>query len=186
MLATRPRRFTADEFLAEYEGVPGKWELVDGEIRMMAGGSIRHAAVARNILTALTLKLRGSGCAPYGSDAGLRSNDHDVRYPDVGVYCDPRDRDRDARAAKAFEHPSVLFEVLSPSTARYDREQKIVAYQDVSSVRLIVLVDPDREQFETYERIEEGWKVGHHLPGATLAVLDPAFEITADEMFAED
>jgi len=117
---------------------------------------------------------------------GLRiANDH-IRYPDVAIYCDPRDRDADLGNIRAFRFPIVIFEVLSRSTARIDRVDKLLAYQDLGSVRLIVLIDPDRRMFETYERLEEGWSVGHHLPGATLSVLNPSFTITADEMFADD
>ncbi len=113
------------------------------------------------------------------------AHDH-IRYPDVAIYCDPRDRDVDLAEVRAFRFPIVIFEVLSRSTAKTDRVDKLLAYQDVGSVQMIVLVDPDRRVFETYERVEEGWRVGHHLPGATLSVLNPTFEITADEMFADD
>ena len=185
-LATRPRRLTADEFFAEYEGVPGRWELVAGEPRLMSGGSGAHANVAGNIYHTLRLRLGGSGCRPFNSDMGVRiAHDH-IRYPDVAIYCDPRDRDADLAEVRAFRFPVVVFEALSRSTARIDRVDKLLAYQNLGSVRLIVLVDPDRRTFETYERIEEGWTVGHHLPGATLSVLNPTFEIIANEMFADD
>lgn len=184
VLATKPRRMTADEFLAEYEGAPGKWELVAGEPRLMSGGSARHAHVAGNIYFALRKQLAGSGCVPFNSDMGVRITEHEVRYPDVAIYCDPQDTGADLSATRAFRFPIVLFEVLSPTTSRADRFDKLMRYQDVGSVVLIVLVDPDRRIFETYSRIEEGWQVGHHLPGATLSVLNPTFEITASEMFA--
>lgn len=186
MLATRSRRLTADEFLAEFEGVAGKWELVGGEPRMMTGGSASHANVAGNIYHALRLQLRGTGCRPFNSDIGLRLANDEVSYPDVAIYCDPRDSGLDLLTVKAFRFPIVIFEVLSPSTSRTDRGDKVRRYQDVGSLRLIVLVDPERRTFETYERIEEGWRVGLHEPGATLKVTNPAFQITAEEMFAED
>jgi Uma2 family endonuclease len=187
ILATRPRKLSAEEFLAEFEGVPGKWELVDGEPRMMAGGSRRHAAVARNVLVALSRALRGSGCAAYGSDLGLWLSDRDIRYPDVAVYCSRAELDENPETARALAHPSIIFEVLSPSTERLDRVIKVQKYQAIASVLLIVLIDPKERRFETYARVDEDeWAVGLHAPGATLSVIEPRFEITPDEMFAED
>lgn len=186
MLATKPRTFTADEFLAEFEGVPGRWELVGGQPRLMSGRSVAHANVAGNVYSALRRQLRGTGCRPFNSDMGFQINDGEVLYPDLAIYCSPRDRNRDPLKTKSFFHPSTVFEVLSPSTARYDREQKVASYQNILSVRLIVLIDPERSTFETYERADEGWTVGIHPQGTMLAVTDPAFQITADDMFADD
>ncbi len=104
---------TTTQFLDLYENVEGKWELIDGVPVMMSGGSIRHAWVGGNILVALSDKLRGTGCVPLGSDGGLRLDEHNVRYPDVAIYCDRRDLDLDAMKAKTFKHPCVIFEVLS-------------------------------------------------------------------------
>ena len=187
MLATQPRYLTADEFLAEYEGVPGKWELVGGVPHMMAGGTARHADVAGNIYAALRTKLPGTGCRPFNSDMGLRISEQEVLYPDVAVYCDPRDLECNPDRTRSFGFPSVIFEILSPSSVRRDRGRKLEAYRELDSVRLIVLVDAAERRFETYERVDDDeWAVGLHAPGATLDVLAPPFTITADEMFAVD
>lgn len=77
--------------------------------------------------------------------------------------------------------------MLSPTSGKRDRGAKMQAYQNIASVRLVVLVDPGERRFETYERVDDDeWAVGMHLSGTTLAVTDPAFEITAEEMFADD
>ncbi len=115
MLATKPRSFTADEFLAEFEGVPGKWELVGGQPRLMSGGSATHANVAGNVYNALRRQLRGTGCRPFNSDMGFQISDHEVRYPDLAIYCSPRDRDRDLLQTKSFFHP--------PSSSKFSRLQ---------------------------------------------------------------
>ena len=119
-LAKRP--MTADEFLWAYEGVEGRWELVDGEPVMMAGAARRHNQIAGNIYLALRLQLRASPCEPFGSDMGVYIDVYRIRLPDVSVLCDPRDS---ADEIKTARHPSVLFEVFSPSTADMDRSRKL-------------------------------------------------------------
>ncbi len=62
---------------------------------------------------------------------------------------------------KTFEHPRVIFEVLSSTSGKRDRGPKMQAYQNIASVRLVVLVDPGERRFETYERVDDGeWAVG--------------------------
>ncbi len=178
---------SAAEFLDAYEGVEGKWELVDGEPRNMSGGSIRHADVASNILVALRTHLRGTGCRAFNSDTGLSVDEDNIRYPDVAIYCDPRDLGRDRVKTKSFDHPVVVFEVLSPSTAYYDRGDKVARYREIDSIRLIVLIDPVGRTFETYERLDaDSWRVERHREGEALELAQPRMTLTAEEMFAED
>ena len=110
------RPITADEFLSIDFGPDRKFELVDGVIQMMTGGSAIHANDAGNIYFALRQKLRGSGCRPYNSDMGLRVGEVNIRYPDVAVYCG-KTLDHPEQDVLAFDDPCVVFEVLSPSTA---------------------------------------------------------------------
>jgi Uma2 family endonuclease len=183
---SRARTMTAEEFLVEYEGVPGRWELVEGIPKLMAGGSIAHARVARNVLVALTPKLRGSGCEPFNSDTGLRLGDWDVRYPDAAIYCDRRDLERDPLTTREFRHPSVIFEVLSPSTARYDREAKLRAYAGVEGLRMVVLLDPGTRGVEVYRPGEAGFDGGPLEAEVDLVSVEPPFVLTRDEMFDLD
>lgn len=77
---------TAEEFL-DIDFGERKAELDNGVIRMMAGGTARHARVQLNILVSLARRLRGTGCTPYNSDMAARTRDYSIRYPDVTVYC---------------------------------------------------------------------------------------------------
>lgn len=122
---------TADEFLVMDFG-DRKAELDNGVIRMMAGGTARHADVAMNIAIALANRLRGSGCKPYNSDMVIRTHDLSIRYPDVSVFCHRADPANDD--AKAFDDPRVLFEVLSAGTARTDLRVKLDEYKALDSV----------------------------------------------------
>ena len=81
------QKITAEEFLAIDFGTDRRFELSNGVIQMMSGGSSTHAHVAGNIYAFLRANLRGSGCVPFNSDMALRVSATDVRYPDIAVYC---------------------------------------------------------------------------------------------------
>ena len=146
------RKITVDEFLAIDFGSDRKFELVDGVIQMMTGGTPAHSRVASNILIYLGARLRGTGCRAYNSDMGVRVNDTDLRYPDVSVFCgNPATPERERE--RAFANPSVIVEVLSASTAKEDGGAKLSEYRQLGSVDTIVIVDPDNELTRVVQRL---------------------------------
>lgn len=184
MLAHAPRRMTVDQFLKIYERTEGRYELVNGEVYAMAGGSARHASVALRIAGKLLDKLAGTGCLPFNSDMGLRLTDETLRYPDVAIYCDPRDLGLDDADAREFRHPKVIFEVLSPSTLDDDRGLKVVQYKLLPSVKAIVLVDPLGRRLEVHERQASGdWLHRLLAPESDLHLVDPPVVLTDTEIF---
>lgn len=150
-MATQPDYplVTADEFLRMDFG-DRKAELDNGVIRMMAGGTGRHARVQTNILVALGTKLRGTGCTPYNSDMATRTHDLSIRYPDVTVFCGRDGPENDD--LKAWDDPRVLFEVLSAGTARTDLRVKLPEYKALGSVDTIVFVDIAAERVRVVQR----------------------------------
>lgn len=147
------RPITVEQFLDIDFGTDRKFELIDGAIRMRAGGTPARSRVACNLLVYLHQRLRGTGCRPYNPDMGVRINDTELRYPDVSVFCgDPASRDREA-AERAYGDPVVVIEVLSPSTARNDEGDKLKAYRSIASVDTVVFVDPDSELSRVVQRI---------------------------------
>ncbi|MES3082880.1 Uma2 family endonuclease [Sphingomonas faeni] len=146
------KKITVDEFLAIDFGTDRKFELVDGAIRMMTGGTPAHSRVATNILVFLAGKLRGTGCRAYNSDMGVRVNDTDLRYPDVSVFCgNPATREREEQ--RVFNDPQVIFEVLSGSTAKVDQGAKLAEYRELLSVDTIVFADPENELTRVVQRL---------------------------------
>lgn len=80
-----------------------------------------------------------------------------------------------------------MLEVLSPSTHRFDRSQKVERYREIETVRLLVLVDPVTRTLETDERIDAAsWRVTRHAEGAALELTYPPITLSAEEIFAED
>lgn len=185
MLQARPRKLTIDEFIEAYAGVGEKYELIDGEAWLMAGASPTQNLVAGNIFAALRNRLRGTSCIPFGSDLRLRLDAANIRFPDVAVYCDPRDLD-DRRALKSFSYPKIVFEVLSPSTQRHDRLHKVLEYELIESLTTIVLVDAERRSLHVFERLNASeWHTVTLAPDAPLVLRDPAVTLTRAEIFED-
>ena len=146
------QKITAEEFLAIDFGTDRRFELSNGVIQMMSGGSSTHAHVAGNIYAFLRANLRGSGCVPFNSDMALRVSATDVRYPDIAVYCgSPLFAGK--RPTLSFENPTVIIEVLSQSTSTLDQGTKLEEYREIASVETIVFVDPDNELTRLFQRI---------------------------------
>jgi Uma2 family endonuclease len=184
-MATEPRYplLTAREFL-EIDFGELKAELDNGVIRMMAGGTARHARVQLNIQLALASRLRGTGCTPYGSDMATRTHDISIRYPDVTVFCGHDRADDDS--AKAFDDPRIIFEVLSDGTARTDLRVKLVEYRALPSVETIVFVDITTEKLRVVQRTgPNSWS---EVENSEAAVPFPSFdfELPYEEIFARD
>jgi Uma2 family endonuclease len=176
---------TVEDFLEIDFGSDRKAELDNGVIRMMAGGSARHAAIQGNIFSFLHARLKGSGCRPYGSDMGLKPHNLSLRYPDVSVYCHGNDAELDT--AQSFDDPQILFEILSAGTARTDLRVKLEEYKAVPSVQTIVFVDTASERVRILQRTDaESWS---DLSATTPRDVNlPSLKITIPhaEIFARD
>lgn len=179
------RKITADEFLSMDFGSDRKFELANGVIVSMAGGTEPHSWVQGNVHNWLRNRLRGGRCRPYNSEMAVQINETDVRYPDVSVYCDAPPRD-ELRSIKALSKPTVIIEVLSPSTTSLDQGEKLAEYKSIPSIRTIAFVDPDNELCRTVERLEEGWL--DHLFSGTRGIVIPALDLTIPhaDVFARD
>lgn len=179
------RKITADQFLAMDFGTDRRFELEDGVIVMMAGGTEAHAWVQGNVFSWLRQRLRGTGCRPYGPDMALRVSDTDVRYPDVTIYCGQPPRD-DLADATTLADPTVIIEVLSPSTTTLDQGTKLEEYKCLPSVRTIAFVDPVNEMCRTMERTQTGWLDRMFSGQSGIALPTLGLTIPHQEIFARD
>ena len=178
-----PRLLTVAEFLDMRFPDGVKAELDHGVIRLMGGGSTGHARVQMNLYRYLGTALRGSGCRPYGSDAGIETDDRSIRYPDLTIACGPQlTEDR-----KALVEPRVVMEVLSPGTRPLDEGAKLAEYQRLPSIETIVLVDPIAERVRVIQRLgPDEWHDRRHLEPADVALPGLGLTIPHAEMFALD
>ncbi len=176
-----PSPMEIEEFVRLYcDRDDGRWELDDGIPVMMAGATRRHGRVSMNIAAALHGRLRGTRCEAM-FDMFVVTGIRKLRVPDVGIYCDPRDENDEARVLR---FPRVVFEVLSPSTEKDDKGTKLFEYQRLESVDTIVLVDSDTRELHLFERVGPAeWRNRTLPPGATLELRDPAMTISPDAIF---
>ena len=148
-----------------------RYKYIDGVARLMSGGSVAHARIARNVANAIDNHLLSGPCTTFPSDVqvliGIKSSgkDHYV-YPDVTVSCDIDDRRRDNMLIRS---PQLVIEVLSPSTEHLDRGKKLAAYKQCSTIEEIVLINQFAQIVEVYHREnEENWRYQLYGPGTTI------------------
>lgn len=146
------QRMSAQEFAAWEIDEPERHEFFRGEVFKvfgMGGARREHVRVTVNIAAALNQHLRGTRCQAFMADMKIHvAATGDMFYPDVLVTCDPRD----LVASLEMEHPKLIIEVLSPSTATFDRGDKFLTYRQIDSLQEYVLVDPHSKTFEVYRR----------------------------------
>ncbi|MEJ0059113.1 MAG: Uma2 family endonuclease [Terricaulis sp.] len=145
---------TIAAFLDFIDRRPGeRWELIDGQLVMMTGGTARHDVIAGNILAALHSPMRRRGCSVYKSDTlvGRAGSDHFTAAPDVFVRCGSVAGDE-----RLVTDPVAIVEVLSKTTEAYDRAQKFIEYVQIESLQHYVLVHQDEARAEVWTRDAEG------------------------------
>ncbi len=155
-----------------------RYEWLRGEAWAMAGGTQRHSAVASNVHGELYIALKGRPCRVYNSDAKTRIDATDLStYPDLSVVCGPLQRSpRDRHAAT---NPTVLIEVLSPGTERWDRGGKFHHYRHLPTLKQYVLVDPSIERVEVFTRTsEDTWTLRVYEAGSRVPL--QSIEVTLD------
>lgn len=179
------RKITADEFLNMEFGTDKRFELADGVIVMMTGGTVAHSWVKGNIFAWLRNRLRGTVCRPFDSDMAIRVSETEIRYPDVSIQCGGTRLD-EMYEERVLSNPVAVVEVLSPSTTSLDQGTKLAEYKLIASIRTIAFVDPINDMCRTVERLEEGWL--DHIFSGTRGILIPALDLTIPhaDVFARD
>ncbi len=159
--AAKKLHFSREEYL-EWEALqPDRNEYIAGEVFAMVGVRQVHSIVALNIASELKQQLKGKPCRPHIAEMKLQVDAVDAFfYPDIMVTCD----ERDAKADLYLEHPSLIVEVLSTSTASYDMGLKFEFYRNIKVLQEYVLVDPERLKIWLYRKNQVGEWVLHDFP----------------------
>jgi Uma2 family endonuclease len=155
-LSRQAKKFvTPNDYLALERKAEYKNEYFDGEIFAMVGASRRHNLITTNVVSELHRQLRGRPCEVYPSDMRVRIPSANVyTYPDAVVVCgEPRFEDE---AVDTLLNPTVIVEVLSKSTASYDRTVKFGFYRTLESLAEYLLIAQDAFLVEHYVRQPDG------------------------------
>ncbi len=149
-------RYTPEQYLALERKAESKSEYVDGEIHPMPGASGPHNDIVMNLGRVISTRLLDRPGHVYSNDMRVLVGPTGLyTYPDVAVVADePRFEDAEI---DTLLNPTVIVEVLSPSTEAYDRGEKFASYRRLETLREYVLVSQERVRVERYTRRGEEW-----------------------------
>jgi len=143
--------YTPEEYLALEREAEYRSEYFAGEVFAMSGASERHNLIVSNIVAALHTQFRKRPCKVYASDMRVKVSATGLyTYPDVVALCEEAQFDDDQK--DTLLNPTVIIEVLSPSTEAYDRGEKFAHYRKLTSLAEYVLISQDKPHVEHYVR----------------------------------
>jgi len=128
-----------------------KFEYHDGKIYALAGGTVNHGKICGNAYNELRIQLKNneSDCFPFNSDVKLFiESTNSYVYPDSMVVCGEEEGENDAK--NAVSNPVLIIEVLSKSTAAYDRGDKLYLYRGIPSFKEYVLIEQDKHVVDVH------------------------------------
>ena len=194
----QPYRFTVEEYLTFERASAERHEYLDGVIYAMAGESPDHGRICMNLAATLVPQLRVSACEAFSKDLKVCCGPYRAHtreglyaYPDLVVVCGAMQFH--SQAQDVLINPTVIMEVLSPSTEAFDRGEKFRRYRAwLSTLTDYVLIAQDQAVIDHYQRTTtgqweletlEGLEAHLHLPGINCTV--PLAEVYERIVFAQ-
>lgn len=151
-----PPLVTSAEYLARERAATEKSEFINGRVYAMAGAGRPHNLIVGNTFAEIRAQIRGRGCEAYVDDMRVKVARTDLyTYPDIAALCDEPQFEDDQ--IDTLLNPSVIIEVLSPSTESYDRGAKFAHYRRLESLREYTLIAQDAPRVEHYLREGDSW-----------------------------
>lgn len=151
--------FSVENYL-DFERIQtDRHEFLDGIVYAMAGESPNHSTICFNLITIVGQQLRGKKCRGFSPNMKIATNEKGLySYPDLAVVCGtPQFYDK---TKDVITNPTVIFEVLSPSTENYDRGEKFLRYTNfIETLQDYVLISQEKPLIEHYSKqANGGWK----------------------------
>lgn len=178
------RGFSIAQYLEHESRTGEKHEFFRGEIFAMVGGTPRHALIAANFFRESSQLLKDRPCVAFTGDLRIKVTSAGLyTYPDASITCG--DLQMDSDVADTVLNPTVLVEVLSDSTERYDRGQKSTYYRSIPSLQALVLISQDRSHVECLTRhASGGWLFTETEDLSESLVLEPiSISISLSELY---
>ena len=175
--------FSPEEYFAWEAQQLEKYELINGRVYAMTGGTQNHSAIKLNLASLIRGYLRGKPCRVFNSD--LKVNilyTSNYTYPDLSVTCDPRDREH----SLYITYPCVIVEVLSPTTEAYDRGKKFARYRRNPHLIDYVLVSSEEMAIDIYHKNEVGdWLILSYRAGDTVEFKSINLKVPIEQIYEE-
>jgi Uma2 family endonuclease len=185
MIAERPRptTMTPEDYFVWEEQQELRYEYIDGEVYGMTGGSVPHSSIGVNVVALLKGHLRGSQCRVFNSDGKVGiSKGGPFTYPDISVTCD----DRDKTAQNYIAHPTLIIEVLSPSTEGYDRGGKFAIYRRLPSLKEYVLISSTSISIDIFRLNFTGkWELSSYGTGDEIQLMTIDFTVPIEQIYED-
>src|ERR1700686_4685936 len=174
------QRMSLEQYLLLVNNSDRGYEYDDGEVRLMAGGSSNHAAIALNFGVALDLALGDDAvCRPYVTDKLVRVAPTKIVIPDVVVSCDMADHGE----SQIIDSPVLVVEVLSRSTEMTDRFVKLALYQAKESIQEIIFISQVIQRVEVFSRSATGWLYHQYGAGQSFLLRSLDIEIEVRQLY---
>lgn len=175
------KSMTLDEFLAWEALQPERHEFANGEAFAMSGAEERHVTTTLNVAMSLRQHLAGGPCRVLMIDMKLQVDER-IFYPDVFVTCSEADRERNMLK----QDPRLIVEVLSASTAAYDRGEKFVHYRNIATLTEYALIDPATRRSDVYRKGDNGlWVLHPFAPEQGIELASFGLTIDTAHLFAD-
>jgi len=167
------------EFLDWEQGQQERHEFFKGEIFGMVGATARHNRVILNLAGGLLAHLDGTPCQVFSETMKVQLADEAVLYPDLMVACGkPLAGDE-----QVVSDPTLVIEVLSPSTRGYDKRDKFILYRTLPSLREYALVDPVTRAVEVFTLTPTGWLLTDQTQSAELVLQSVGLRLPMERVF---
>lgn len=182
-MPARLHSYSFKDYLLVEEMSQVKHEYLDGEIYAMAGGTVLHAALTGSVSAMLHRQLSGR-CRVLSSDLRIRVTATGLAsYPDVTVICGRTETDPESK--DTVVNPTVVVEVLSPSTIAYDLGKKFDHYAQIPSLRAVVYLWQDYPRIEVRERAGDAWRTSVAEQGGTALVSALDCQLEVDPLYTD-
>ncbi len=181
----KPKSYMPEEYLKFERENETRHEFFDGEIYAMAGESLSHSQICINLAGEVRAKLKGTNCQALSPNMKVRSENKGMfAYPDLTIVCGQpifHDQQKDV-----LLNPKIIFEVLSPSTERYDQTKKFFRYRkELPSLTDYILIYQNTPFIEHHEKQSDGRWLHNAADGITdsLRIASIEIELKLEEIY---
>ena len=168
-----PEHYLQGELISEI-----KHQLIDGEVYAMSGASENHNLLAGNLFGEIKNQLKNSPCRIFVADMKLRVGD-DFFYPDVMVVCGGDHQDPYYKTS-----PTIIVEVLSKTTRRFDQTAKRLRCKTIASLQEYVLIEQDKGEIQVFSRANH-WQSSYYYLGDQIVFESLGITVSVDEIYAQ-